>query len=111
MARCAGRAHGRRLGRLGPHPRVDGKRVRKLVLGRTRADVAAKLGVLQRAKRESRPIPDQRAKTGVFLQTWLEERKAEPDTLAQLEELEFALSAAYPYKLLARFFHVIAQKA
>jgi S-adenosylmethionine-dependent methyltransferase len=39
------------------------------------------------------------------------ERKAEPDTLAQLEELEFALSAAYPYKLLARFFQVIAQKA
>jgi S-adenosylmethionine-dependent methyltransferase len=39
------------------------------------------------------------------------ERKTEPNTLAQLEELEFALSAAYPYKLLARFFQVIAQKA
>ena len=39
------------------------------------------------------------------------ERKAEPDTLAQLEELELALSAEYPYKLLARFFQVIAQKA
>jgi S-adenosylmethionine-dependent methyltransferase len=38
-------------------------------------------------------------------------RKTEPDTLAQLEELEFALSAEYPYKLLARFFQVIAQKA
>ena len=38
------------------------------------------------------------------------ERKTEPDTLAQLEELEFALSAEYPYKLLARFFQVIAQK-
>jgi S-adenosylmethionine-dependent methyltransferase len=39
------------------------------------------------------------------------ERKAEPDTFARLEELELALSAAYPYKLLARFFQVIAQKA
>jgi S-adenosylmethionine-dependent methyltransferase len=39
------------------------------------------------------------------------ERKTEPQTLAQLEELEFALSAEYPYKLLARFFQVIAQKA
>ena len=38
-------------------------------------------------------------------------RKAEPDTFAQLEALEFALSAEYPYKLLARFFQVIAQKA
>jgi len=39
------------------------------------------------------------------------ERKAEPDTLAQLEELELALSPEYPYKLLARYFQVIAQKA
>ena len=39
------------------------------------------------------------------------ERKAEPNTLAQLEELEFALSAEYPYKLLARFFQVVARKA
>ena len=38
------------------------------------------------------------------------ERKAEPDTLAQLEELELALSPEYPYKLLARYFQVIAQK-
>jgi S-adenosylmethionine-dependent methyltransferase len=39
------------------------------------------------------------------------ERKTEPHTLAQLEELEFALSGEYPYKLLARFFQVIARKA
>jgi len=39
------------------------------------------------------------------------ERKTEPNTLAQLEELEFALSGEYPYKLLARFFQVIARKA
>lgn len=38
------------------------------------------------------------------------ERKTEPKTLAQLEELEFALSGEYPYKLLARFFQVIARK-
>jgi S-adenosylmethionine-dependent methyltransferase len=39
------------------------------------------------------------------------ERKTQPNTVAQLEELEFALSGEYPYKLLARFFQVIAQKA
>ena len=39
------------------------------------------------------------------------ERKTEPNTLTQLEELELALSAEHPYKLLARFFQVIAQKA
>ena len=39
------------------------------------------------------------------------ERKSEPSTLAQLEELELELSAEYPYKLLARFIQVIAQKA
>ena len=39
------------------------------------------------------------------------ERKTEPQTLAQLEELEFALTGEYPYKLLARFFQVIARKA
>jgi S-adenosylmethionine-dependent methyltransferase len=39
------------------------------------------------------------------------ESKSEPNTLAQLEELELSLSAEYPYKLLARFFQVIAQKA
>jgi S-adenosylmethionine-dependent methyltransferase len=38
------------------------------------------------------------------------ERKSDPHTLAQLEALELALSAEYPYKLLARFFQVIAQK-
>ena len=38
------------------------------------------------------------------------ERKTEPNTLMQLEELELALSAEYPYKLLARYFQVIAQK-
>jgi S-adenosylmethionine-dependent methyltransferase len=38
-------------------------------------------------------------------------RKTEPNTLGQLEELEFALSSEYPYKLLARFFQVIAKQA
>ncbi len=39
------------------------------------------------------------------------ETKSEPDTLAQLEELEFALTAEYPYKLLARFYQVVATKS
>jgi integrase len=38
-----------------------------------RGEVAEKLDALLRAKREQRPIPDQRAKTGAFLKTWLEE--------------------------------------
>jgi S-adenosylmethionine-dependent methyltransferase len=37
-------------------------------------------------------------------------RKSEPETLAQLEALELALAAEYPYKLLARYFQVIARK-
>lgn len=39
------------------------------------------------------------------------ETKSEPATLAQLEELEFALTDEYPYKLLARFYQVIAKKS
>jgi 2-polyprenyl-3-methyl-5-hydroxy-6-metoxy-1,4-benzoquinol methylase len=38
------------------------------------------------------------------------ETKSEPATLTQLEELEFALTAEYPYKLLARFYQVVARK-
>lgn len=38
------------------------------------------------------------------------ERKYEPEYYAQLEKLELTLSSKYPYYLLARFFHVIAQK-
>ena len=52
---------------------IDGKRVRKHVLGRTRGDVAAKLEALLRATREQRPIPDQRTKVGPFLRQWLDE--------------------------------------
>jgi integrase len=52
---------------------VDGRRVRKHVLARSRAEVAEKLDALLRANREQRPIPDQRAKTGPFLREWLEE--------------------------------------
>jgi integrase len=51
----------------------DGKRVRKHVMGRSRGEVADRLDALLRAKKESRPIPDQRAKTGPFLRQWLEE--------------------------------------
>jgi S-adenosylmethionine-dependent methyltransferase len=38
------------------------------------------------------------------------ETKSEPAMLAQLEELEFALTAEHPYKLLARFYQVVARK-
>jgi integrase len=52
---------------------IDGKRVRKHVLGRSRGEAADKMEVLLRAHREQRPIPDQRTKTGTFLRTWLDE--------------------------------------
>ena len=38
------------------------------------------------------------------------ERKADPQVFAQIEALEFALADKHPYKLLARFFHIIARK-
>ncbi|MBC8074536.1 MAG: methyltransferase domain-containing protein [Chloroflexales bacterium] len=39
------------------------------------------------------------------------ERKRDPATHAQLERLELALTDRHPYKLLARFFQVVARKA
>jgi S-adenosylmethionine-dependent methyltransferase len=38
------------------------------------------------------------------------ERKSDPAIFEQLERLEFALMDRYPYKLLARYYHVIARK-
>jgi len=52
---------------------VDGKRVRRHVLGKTRREVADELDALLRAKKEHLPIPDRRARLGPFLSTWLEE--------------------------------------
>jgi len=39
------------------------------------------------------------------------ERKSDPVTFEQIERLEFALTELYPYKLLARYFQIIARKA
>ena len=39
------------------------------------------------------------------------ERKLDPVIFEQLERLEFALTELYPYKLLARYFQVVARKA
>ena len=38
------------------------------------------------------------------------ERKSDPAIFEQIEELEFALTAKHPYKLLARNLQVIARK-
>jgi S-adenosylmethionine-dependent methyltransferase len=38
------------------------------------------------------------------------ERKHDPVIAEQLEQLEFALMERYPYKLLARYYHIIARK-
>jgi integrase len=51
----------------------DGKRVRKHVMGRSRAEVKDKMAALMRAHEEKRPIPDQREKVGPFLRRWLDE--------------------------------------
>jgi integrase len=51
----------------------DGKRVRKHVMGRTRAEVKEKMAALMRAHEEKRPIPSQREKLGPFLRRWLDE--------------------------------------
>lgn len=52
---------------------LDGKRVRKWVIGNTRAEVVAKLAPIIKARDESRPVPDQRQKVGPFLRSWLDE--------------------------------------
>jgi hypothetical protein len=52
---------------------IDDRRVRKHVLGRTRKEAADKLDALLQAKREQRPIPNQREKVGPFLRRWLDE--------------------------------------
>jgi len=50
-----------------------GRRVRKFVIGATRAEAAAKLAPLLKARDERRPVPDQRTKLGPFLRQWLDE--------------------------------------
>jgi integrase len=50
-----------------------GRRVRKHVMGRSRAEVKDKMAALMRAHEEKRPIPDQREKVGPFLRRWLDE--------------------------------------
>lgn len=51
----------------------DGKRVRRHVMGHSRAEVKDKMAALMRAPEEKRPIPDQREKVGPFLRRWLDE--------------------------------------
>jgi integrase len=51
----------------------DGRRVRKHVMGHTRAEVKDKMAALLRASDEKRPIPSQREKVGPFLRRWLDE--------------------------------------
>ena len=51
----------------------NGRRVRKHVLGHSRAEVKEKLGTVQRLHAENRPIPDLRIKVGPYLRQWLDE--------------------------------------
>lgn len=50
-----------------------GRRVRKHVFGKTRAEVVEKLKPLLKARDDQRPVPDARLKLGTFLRTWLED--------------------------------------
>ena len=50
-----------------------GRRVRKHVFGKTRAEVVVKMKPLLKARDEHRPVPDERLKVGAFLRTWLED--------------------------------------
>ena len=50
-----------------------GKRIRKHVLGHSRAEVKEKLATVQRLQAGDRPIPDLRLKLGPFLRQWLDE--------------------------------------
>jgi integrase len=52
---------------------MDGKRVRKHVMGHSRTEVKDKMAVLMRAHEEKRPVPSQREKVGPFLRRWLDE--------------------------------------
>ena len=49
------------------------QRVRKHVLGHSRAEVKEKLATVQRLQAEQRPIPDLRIKVGPYLRQWLDE--------------------------------------
>ncbi len=51
----------------------NGRRVRKFAIGHSRKEVADKLDALLQAKKESRPIPDQRQRLGPFLRRWLDD--------------------------------------
>jgi integrase len=52
---------------------APGKRVRRHVFGKTRAEVVEKMRPLLKAHDEHRPPPDQRLKLGPFLTSWLED--------------------------------------
>jgi integrase len=51
----------------------NGRRIRKHVLGHSRAEVKDKLTTVQRLQAEQRPIPDLRIKVGPYLRQWLDE--------------------------------------
>jgi integrase len=51
----------------------NGRRVRKHVIAHTRKEASDKMAAVLRARDERRPVPDQRAKLGPFLRTWLDE--------------------------------------
>lgn len=63
----------------------DGRRVRRHVMGRTRAEVKDKLAARMRAHDELRPVASQREKVGPFLRRWLDE-VAKPNLRASTYE-------------------------
>lgn len=84
MARTAGRrgngeasiykraSDGRWVGSLQTGFGVDGQRLRKVVYGSTRGEVAAKVAELARLVAADLPLPDDKLLTGPYLRSWLE---------------------------------------
>lgn len=73
---CEGSIYQRKDGRWAGSVHLGyegGKRIRKHVLGHSRAEVKEKLAVVQRLQTEQRPIPDLRLRLGPFLRQWLDE--------------------------------------
>ncbi|MBF6605247.1 MAG: hypothetical protein IVW53_06645 [Chloroflexi bacterium] len=55
------------------HTRSDGRRTRRSLLGRSRAEVRDKLQTALRAEAAGLPVPSERLTVGTFLDQWLAE--------------------------------------
>lgn len=69
---------------------ADGRRQRRAFYGKSRQEVARKLGRAQRALADGLPLPSERQTLGTFLEDWLRDsaaRKVRPRTLQRYGEI------------------------